>query len=193
MSDCFATLGLPRSLTLDVSAIEEAWRSRTREERPDLPASDADTSPGLEADLSELHRARAVLSDPASRLGHWLELRGANVDFGGAIDPTLMDLFTGIQSTLEKADGVIRRQREATTTLVRAMLAKEAASAQLEVQSRMQSVGALQADCTERFPAFEAAAESGDYEDASRALHQLKFLAKWEEQCRQRLLALLEG
>ena len=201
MSNYFAILGLPETLDLDPSEIEEAWRDRTRESRPDLsPSAESGlgvsglgvSGPGVSTDPSDLHRARAVLGNPASRLEHWLELRGADSPTGNTIAPELMDLFSDIQGALDAADSVIDRHRQAKSDLGRAMLAKEAVAAQLRVQDRLQRIGALRDSLAARFPEFEEEAGSETFRGAMEALHQLKFLSKWEEQCRQRLLSLIE-
>jgi hypothetical protein len=43
-----------------------------------------------------------------------------------------------------------------------------------------------------RFPEFEKAASEDHFDAAVGTLGQLKFLRKWEQQCQERLLTLLE-
>jgi DnaJ-domain-containing protein 1 len=43
-----------------------------------------------------------------------------------------------------------------------------------------------------RFPEFEKAASEDHFDAAVGTLAQLKFLRKWEQQCQERLLTLLE-
>jgi len=176
MRNPFALLGLPETLLLDPASVEEAWRDLSRE------GNDGD-----ETEASALNRARTVLSDPVTRLAAWLEVKAPDLVPNRAIAPGLMDLFSKIGPVLATTDSVLARHRKATTALARAMLAKEAIAAQLAVQDLLAQIQSLKSAQTDRYAEFEA----GDLESASRALGQLKFLKRWEEQCRERLLALI--
>ena len=114
---------------------------------------------------------------------------GGEVERG--LSPLLMDLFAKIGPVLARADSLLTRHRKATTTLARAVLAKEAVGAQLAVQALMQELQSAKGDLLVGFPGFETAARVQDFAEARRALGALKFLRRWEEQCRERLLALL--
>src|SRR5690606_11507848 len=92
---------------------------------------------------------------------------------------------------LASTDALLARHRQATTAVARAVLAKEAVAAQFAVQGLLQEIQPLKAALTDRFPEFERDAASGEFAAALRTLGQLKFLKRWEEQCRDRLLALL--
>lgn len=181
MTDPFALLGLHRSPCLDPGDVERAWREWNREARDG----------GTDAEAAALNEARARLIDPVSRLAAWLDL----VDPGGeperGISPGLMDLFTKIGPVLASTDALLARHRQASTAIARALLAKEAVAAQLAVQALLQEIQPLKNALTDRFPEFEATATTGGLAGARRALGHLKFLRRWEEQCRERLLALL--
>lgn len=181
MTNPFAILGLPESLLLDPAAIENSWREQTR---------DASPAPGEEA-ASEQNRARALLSDPVTRLAAWLEVRAPEIPPDRAIAPGLMDLFTKIGPVLNQTDALLARHRQATTALARAMLTKEAIASQLAVQDLLQQIQSAKATYLDRFAGFEEAGRVGDFTPAAAALGPLKFLKKWEEQCRERLLALI--
>ena len=168
MTNPFARLGLPESLLLDPASVEDAWRDLRRDGKTDE-----------EAEASG-NRARTLLSDPVSRLAAWLDLKAPDAAPDRAVAPELMDLFANIGPVLASTDTLLARHRKATTALARAVLAKEAVAAQLGVQG-----------LPERFPEFERDAASGEFAGSLRALGQLKFLKRWEEQCRERLLALL--
>ncbi len=180
MTNPFALLGLPESLLLDPALVEEAWRSLTR-----------DDGAAAEAEAAARNQARVILLDPVSRLAAWLDLVTPPGAVERAIAPALMDLFAKIGPVLASTDALLARHRKSGTALARALLTKEAVAAQLAVQGLLQEIQPLKAALTERFPEFEAAAASGEFGEARRALGQLKFLRRWEEQCRERLLALL--
>lgn len=181
MTSLFSVLGLPENLSIEPSEVDSAWQALTRESAEVEASKDA-----------EVHRARAVLSDPALRLEHWLELHEVELSRGSSIEPGLMDLFSKIHAALEAADSVYRRHREATTTLGKALLSKEAVQAQLSVQECLASIQGKKSESTERFSDFESEGEQGTFTSAEAALGQLKFLKKWEQQCQERLLQLIE-
>ncbi|MEM6278324.1 MAG: hypothetical protein AAF733_02520 [Verrucomicrobiota bacterium] len=176
MTNLFLVLGLPESLSISSEEIDLAWQSHAR-------ASEED---------SDVHRARGVLSNPAERLEHWLELRGIELSRGSSMEPDFMDLFSRIHSALESADSVYRRHEEATTALGKALLSKEAVQAQLSIQECLADIHQKKRLRLDRFSEFESEAEQGNFSSAESALSQLKFLQKWEQQCQERLLQLIE-
>jgi hypothetical protein len=148
-----------------------------------------DQQPGPHAAL--VSQAERLLGQVPAILAAWLDL----VDPGGApergISPDLMDLFARIGPILASTDSLLARHRQASTAIARALLAKEAVAAQLAVQGLLQEIQPLKNALIDRFPEFGATAATGRWVEARRALGQLKFLKRWEEQCQQRLLALL--
>lgn len=184
MANLFAVLGLAESLLLEPDEVDRSWRALTQDSSP---------NPGEESDHgSEIHRARQILSDPVLRLEHWLETKSVPLDRGSSMEPELMDLFSQIHSALEKADSVYDRHQKATTTLTKALLSKEAIEAQLAVQNCLGSIHRKKSDRIELFPDFEEAAVREDFSAPATTLGQLKFLKKWEQQCQDRLLKLIE-
>lgn len=178
MTSYFALLGLPETLILEAASVEDSWRTLTRNE----------PSGSLEPDLN---RARATLLDPVTRLAHWLELRAPDARVDRTIEPALMDLFSEIGPVIKTTDDLLNRHRKATTALARAVLTREAIAAQLRIQQLLQRLQALKTSLIERFDAIEAAVGNGCFDEATKSLGQLKFLSRWEEQCRERLLSLI--
>ena len=185
MTNYFALLGLPESPGLDTEAVENSWRERRRE------LADSTDGSNAEIDSPDLNQARATLGDSTLRLAHWLALRAPDSPADRSIDPALMDLFSAISPVLEKTDEVVARHRRATTALAKAMLTREAIEAQLKIQGLLQQIQPLRSAILEQIDSIEMAGASGDYRPASRALGQLRFLKRWEEQCRERLLSLI--
>ena len=183
MTNLFDVLDLPQSLLVEPSSVDSAWDRATRSQHPDVSESERD-----DAAVSDANQARSVLSDPTSRLEHWLTLRGVEARRDQLISPELMDLFTKLNPVLTDADSVISRLQKASTALAKAMLAKEAANVQLRIQEILGKIMAMKLAVTERFEEFEKA---GDYSSASEGLGQLKFLKKWEQQGQAKLIALL--
>jgi hypothetical protein len=185
MTNYFALLGLPDTLSLDTAAVENSWRERSR------ALAEFKRESNTEIDSPDLNQARSALNDPALRLAHWLALKSPDSPPDRSIDPSLMDLFTAISPVLEKTDQILTRHRRATTALAKAMLTREAIEAQLKIQGLLQQIQPLRSAIMEQFDSIEKTGLSGDYRPASRALGQLKFLKRWEEQCRERLLSLI--
>src|SRR5208282_1787917 len=78
--DCFATLSLPRRLTIDPNLLEQTYHEMGRRLHPDRFAS----SPEIVRDASLkatalLTRSYRTLRDPVSRGLYWLELNGAKL------------------------------------------------------------------------------------------------------------------
>lgn len=181
MTNHFEILDLPCSLLLDPSVVESAWETATREDHPDLSGNDT----------TEANQARSVLGDPVTRLEHWLELRGVEARRDQTISPQLMDLFATMNPILADADSIIDRMQKASSALGKALLAKEAAAAQLKIQNSLGEIMTMKLAIIDQFGDFEAAGESGAYTASSEGLAQLKFLKKWEQQGQARLLTLL--
>ena len=75
--DCFAALGLPRKLTIDLDALERRYHELSRKIHPDRFASSKpkvrDASVRATATLTRSYR---TLRDPVARGLYWLELNG---------------------------------------------------------------------------------------------------------------------
>lgn len=181
MKDYFSILNLAPALVMPPSEVEAAWRGLNDS------AADSDES---SADWNE---ARAVLSDDVRRLEHWLHQKAPDEPADRTIDSSLMDLFSAIGPVITATEAVIARQNAATTALAKALLTKEAIAAQLQIQEMLQRVGAAKGALISEFPAFEEAFRQGEFTSASRALGQLKFLKRWEEQCQEKLLGLIHS
>lgn len=175
MSNLFAILDLPESLILESGDIEASWREKTRA-----------------GESGELHEARATLTDPVRRLEHWLQLRKVEAPRGSSMPPRMMDLFSQIHGVLSETDAVITKLKSSTTALMRAVITKSAVQAQLKLQECMQQIQQEKAARLDRFAEFEKSGDAGEFAGAVEVLGQLKFLRKWEQQCQERLLSLLE-
>ena len=181
MTNYFEVLELPCSLLLEPSVVESAWEAATREDHPDISGNDT----------TDANQARSVLADSVARLEHWLTLKGVEPRRDQSISPDLMDLFAKMNPILADADAVIEKLKKSSSALAKALLAKEAASAQVKIQNSLGEIMTMKQAIIEQFGEFETAGESGDHTAASEGLAQLKFLKKWEQQGQARLLTLL--
>ncbi len=119
--DCFAALGLPRKLTMDLPALEERSHDLGKRIHPDRFAS---SPPRVRsASLSGaalLTRSYRTLRDPVSRGLYWLELNGEKLaENNKRVPPELAETVFEVQEQLAELheaggvdDGALRREVE---------------------------------------------------------------------------------
>ena len=100
--DCFATLGLPRKLSIDLPALERTYHDLSRKIHPDRFAGDdvATRDASLRA-TAALTRSYRTLRDPVARGLYWLELNGEKLAENNKQVPVeLADLVFEVQEEL---------------------------------------------------------------------------------------------
>ena len=100
--DCFAALGLPRKLTIDLAALERRYHDLSRKIHPDRFASSAvqvrDASLRATALLTRSYR---TLRDPVARGLYWLELNGEKLaENNKHVPPELAEMVFEVQEQL---------------------------------------------------------------------------------------------
>jgi molecular chaperone HscB len=100
--DCFAALGIPRKLTLDLDALERRYHELSRKLHPDRFASKGpkvrDASLRATAMLTRSYR---TLRDPVARGLYWLELNGEKLaENNKRVPPELAELVFEVQEQL---------------------------------------------------------------------------------------------
>lgn len=100
--DCFAALGMPRKLTIDLGALERRYHELSRKIHPDRFASSTvrvrDASIRATATLTRSYR---TLRDPVARGLYWLELLGEKLaENNKRVPPDLADLVFEVQEQL---------------------------------------------------------------------------------------------
>jgi molecular chaperone HscB len=100
--DCFAALGLPRKLTIDLGALERRYHELSRKLHPDRFASKGpkvrDASLRATATLTRSYR---TLRDPVARGLYWLELNGEKLaENNKRVPPELAELVFEVQEQL---------------------------------------------------------------------------------------------
>jgi len=183
--DAFAELGLPRRVDVDVETIEENWRELSRSVHPDADGGDADRA-------AAVNRAHQLLTQPGSRLRHWLELNGRSAR-DAAMDDQMMSFFSKVGGTLQTADEVLKKRSAATTAMGRAVLATAEWESQAALQKLLSELGEAIAVAIARFPEIDMQGESGEFGVAESTAASLGFFEKWQAQIRERLVALMAG
>ncbi|HXW83585.1 MAG TPA: hypothetical protein VEJ86_04220 [Candidatus Binataceae bacterium] len=100
--DCFAALGLPRKLTIDLPELERIYHERSRALHPDRFANQ--TPPVRRASLlatALLTRSYRTLRDPVTRGLYWLALSGEKLaENNKSVPPDLAEMVFDIQEQL---------------------------------------------------------------------------------------------
>jgi molecular chaperone HscB len=100
--DCFAALGLPRKLTIDLADLERRYHDLSRKIHPDRFASKGpkvrDASLRATATLTRSYR---TLRDPIARGLYWLELNGEKLaENNKRVPPEIAELVFDVQEQL---------------------------------------------------------------------------------------------
>lgn len=176
MTDCFALLGLPRTAQLDESALQAAWHERSRAAHPDQPGGSA-------ALAAEINAAYETLLAPEKRLKHLLDLH--QVPWRAIpISTELMTLFSQLGPLLQKAASLAKKKQQASSALAKALMAGE----EMTLREALETLGV---EVEARREALIALLPGDDLEQIQVAQATLAYLAKWQTQIREVLLAMM--
>ncbi len=168
--NAYETLGIEPRLVIDAETLRDAFREAGRSIHPDAG--------GDESSFAALNTAFEILSSPSRLLRHWLELRGLTIETRGTVAPEIMDLFTQIGETNQRAEALVRRRDEAKSALGRALLERETQVCREDVERSIALVeAAIESECAD-FPSHQNAAAI-DLAAASASVRNLAFLEKW--------------
>ncbi len=174
--DHFAELGVERRLSLGAEELRARYDARCREAHPDA---------GGEADaFQRLRGAYALLSSPAQRLRHWLELGGKELEAGGGPGEGVTALFGELGPLLQRAREVARRHAGAKSALARSLAEREGMGALAELEGARERIRELMEGLTERFTRFDAEGVGSCAEEAAATARSLLFLERWEAELR---------
>ena len=182
MKSLFQILGLPLRLTLSPAEIEQATRQAARLGHPDA-GGDPDA-------FAAIQQAAESLASPAGRLHHWLECHAIPIENRGSLPSDLMDSFSRIGQTLQRAESCSRRRSSARSTLALALTEREALACREEIDLAISSLDAEIRQRCEIFPQLESA-PSACAGEALTLLRSLRFLEKWRASLRAAYARLL--
>jgi|SRR5208282_881515 len=131
--DCFAALGLPRKLTIDLDALERRYHELSRRIHPDRFASSAVAVRGASLRATAtLTRSYRTLRDPVARGLYWLELNGEKLaENNKRVPPELAELVFEVQEQLAEM-----RDAPADSAAARE-LASQVGARRVQLQARM--------------------------------------------------------
>jgi curved DNA-binding protein CbpA len=173
MQSAFESLGIAPRLIIPDDELRAAFRQAGKTSHPDAG--------GGEAEFAALREAYETLASPSRRLRHWLELRGIATDARGTVNPTLMDLFSTVGATTQRAEALVRKRSETQSVLALALLERETHACRHAVETALASVeAAIQRECA-TFPSLE---NTPDPAAAAETARSLAFLEKWRASLR---------
>lgn len=187
--DSFSLLSLPRAAALDEAVLHRAFTVLSRTAHPDHG--------GSEALAAQVNAAYETLRSPDRRLKHLLETAGppdAKAWRTVPLDESMMSLFSSLGAAMETSAKFLERKAKASSALAKALLTAE----EMQHRESLERVGFELAghlsDMESQLPDIDAALETDDGTAWQRlAVMQARFayLAKWQTQVRERLLALM--
>jgi curved DNA-binding protein CbpA len=188
-ADSFTTLGLPRAATLDEPALQRAYTTHSRTAHPDHG--------GSEALAAKVNAAYETLRHPEKRLKHLLELAGpsdAKAWRTVPLDEGMMTLFSELGKTMEVTSKFLERKARAASAIARAVLAGE----EMRHRETLETIGfeieRQKNEMAARLPTLDATIAGGDasvWKQVAAMQARFAYLAKWQSQVRERLLALM--
>ncbi len=178
-ADCFAVLGLRQALVIEEAELKNAWHRAA----------------AVTADTEKIHRAYAVLRDPARRIEYLLTLHGRKTASAEKPGTRLFDLFFTVAATLKNADAVVAQIESATSALQRAGLTPTLLTSLDELTASAAAVTAERstrdAQLASLASAFPTLADA-EWETLAALGSDFTFLSKWDEEIQKRETRLQE-
>lgn len=187
--DCFAVLGLPRSTVMNEQTLHRAYTGRSRDAHPDHG--------GSEADSAQVNAAYETLRHPERRLKHLLDLAGpaeAKAWRTVPLDEGMMSAFSDLSTAIDASAKFLERKERAASALARALLAGEEMRHREELERIGIEIETRKAGMEAQLPSLDstlANRESDAWKQLAVMQARFAYLAKWQAQVRERLLALM--
>jgi curved DNA-binding protein CbpA len=133
MTDLFALLGESPRPWLDLDQLKAKYHGLTAREHPDAA--------GATADFAEINRAFQVLSGPATRLRHLLDLE-SHVALSRAqpVPGDITPFFTPVAGATQSFDAFLKKHAAASSPLARALLSTEQCRLQERIEQTLASL-----------------------------------------------------
>jgi curved DNA-binding protein CbpA len=189
MDDCFAILGLPRSAALGEETLHRAYVESSKAAHPDHGGSDAQAA--------QTNAAYGTLRAPERRLKHLLELAApedAKAWRTVPMDDQMMALFSQLGKALEASGKFLERKTKAQSALAKALLA----NVEMQQREALEGIGfeieEMRGAMESRLPVLDTALPEGrpdTWKEVALMQARFAYLARWQTQVRERLLALM--
>lgn len=189
MEDCFAILGLPRVASLNEEALRNAYAQKSKVAHPDHG--------GSEVEAAKVNAAYETLRAPEKRLKHLLELAGpedAKAWRTVRLDDAMMNLFSALGKALELSAMFLERKAGAQSAIAKALLANEEMQHRETIERIGFDIDQRKTELEQQLPMLDSGLAKSDISAWSRLAAmqaKLAYLARWQMQVRERLLALM--
>ncbi len=174
MTDHFALLGLERRPGPDEQAIRSAYLAQAARWHPDSREGDGDR-------FASVREAWDVLSDPARRLRHLIDLTDPGVGSSGP-GQSPGDLFVRVGAAIHTAKSVCERHENATSGLIRANLIIEARNAKAGLLEVAGLINDALASWRERLSEADAQWPATPAKELANLAGEVVFLQRWKAQ-----------
>ena len=203
MNDCFAQLDLPRRPWLESEMVKKAFLKLAADCHPDrFQQSAVSEREAAHQRYTDLNEANACLTNPQSRLRHFLELeRGGRLNDLREIPDDLMTLFSEIAQAIRSVDDFLKKRSLATSPLMKAMLMEEGGTHQPELDRLSKTLQQRTEVLEETMKRIDAALEANSVSNATsrdellselESVHRLaSFQDRWLAQLREKSMALI--
>lgn len=204
MTDCFAVLDEPRRPILDLESLKAKFLARSAEFHPDRQHNASETERlAATEQFATVNNAYLTLQDTGNRLSHLLELELGRKPAGiETVPPEWMERFMEVGQLCRSMDAFHAARSSVTSPLLKVQAfqkAMEWTDAANDLTRRMshhmeEALEALRAIN----PAWETAPPVGDpnraaalpLEDLTRIFRSVRFISKWADQLRERVVKL---
>jgi curved DNA-binding protein CbpA len=188
-ADYFTALGLPRAATIDEQTLHRAYTEHSRTAHPDHG--------GSEAAAAQINAAYETLRHSEKRLKHLLDLEGpseASAWRTVPLDESMMRLFSELGKAMQSTTDFLERKRKAASALAKALLAGE----EMKHRETLENIG-FEIDAGKKamesgLPTLDLAIANQNadaWKQVAMTQARLAYLAKWQAQVRETLLALM--
>ncbi|RBP45369.1 hypothetical protein DES53_103367 [Roseimicrobium gellanilyticum] len=189
MSDAYAIFSMPRSVAIDAAALQSTYAALSREAHPDQG--------GSEEKAAAVNSAYETLRSPEKRLKHLIEIAApeeAKAWRTVPLDESMMSVFMELGSALDASAKLLEKKAKATSALTKALLANEEMTSRERLERIGFGVEEKKVAMESALAALDERLASGDgdvWRDIAATQARLAYLAKWQAQIRERLLALM--
>jgi curved DNA-binding protein CbpA len=181
VTDYFALLGVPRRPLIDDKRLQENYLRLAAAWHPDSQGGDT-------GQFRELQEGRRILSEPASRIRHLLDLEGCESKSGGVHGSP--ELFMEVASVLGSVKTWRRKLAESRSAIGRASLEPE----RQKIGQRLQQV-ADRLEVERETHSNQLRSEDAKWPDGDRAIleqvgKKFAFLDRWSKELKESLFEL---
>lgn len=185
MSDHFAALGFPPRPALDPAALKQAYLTRAAQLHPD-------SAQGDDQRFTALQEAHRILSQPALRLRHLIELTHPSATPGSGL-PKNSALLFDLGTALQKAKDAAAQREKAQTALGRAVAATQITQARQALTTAAAPLATAEEVILADLATLDTRWPEVSLDELSTLARELAFLARWKNEVSEWEFKLANG